>query len=95
EIDMPWKVKRNHQELAFYGDMAEYYDSSTHLDLAEKNKGAIQSGYPAQFSAGAIESSQNTQSAVALSIQEKYGISASRFGYYEQWIARDRWRKQL
>ncbi|MEZ8348258.1 T6SS effector BTH_I2691 family protein [Vibrio splendidus] len=95
EINMPWRVKRNHQELAFYGDMAEYYDSSTHLNLAEKNKGAIQSGYPAQFSAGAIESSQNTQSAIAQSIQEKYGISASRFGYYEQWIASDRWRKQL
>ncbi|PMG69357.1 hypothetical protein BCT40_01420 [Vibrio lentus] len=95
EIDMPWRVKRDHQELAFYGDMAEYYDASTHLSLANKNKGAIQSGYPAQFSSGAIESSQNTQSAVAQSIQEKYGISASRFGYYEQWIASDRWRQQL
>ncbi|WP_285349181.1 T6SS effector BTH_I2691 family protein [Vibrio sp. D173a] len=95
EIDIPASVKRNGEELSFYTDMAEYYDSSTQLDLAEKNKGAIQSGYPAQFSAGAIESSQNTQSAIAQSIQDKYGISASRFGYYEQWIASDRWRKQL
>ncbi|EOV0145634.1 T6SS effector BTH_I2691 family protein [Vibrio vulnificus] len=95
EINMPARVKRSGKELSFYADMAEYYDSSTQLDLAEKNKGAIQSGYPAQFSAGAIESSQNTQSAIAQSIQEKYGISASRFGYYEQWIASDRWRKQL
>ena len=95
EINMPARVKRNGEELSFYADMAEYYDSSTQLDLAEKSKGAIQSGYPAQFSAGAIESSQNTQSAIAQSIQDKYGISANRFGYYEQWIASDRWRKQL
>jgi hypothetical protein len=95
EINMPSRVKRNHQELAFYSDMAEYYESSTQLDLAVNNKGAIQSGYPARFSAGVIESSQNTQSAIAQSIQDKYGISASRFGYYEKWIASDRWRTQL
>ncbi|GLT18230.1 hypothetical protein GCM10007938_20080 [Vibrio zhanjiangensis] len=95
KISIPASVKRNGEELSFYADMADYYDSSTQLDLAESHTGAIQSGYPAQFSAGAIESRQNTQSAIAQSIQEKYGISASRFGYYEQWIASDRWRKQL
>ncbi|MFN3015857.1 T6SS effector BTH_I2691 family protein [Vibrio coralliilyticus] len=95
EIDMPASVKRNGKELSFYSDMAEYYDSSSQLDLAEQNKSSVQSGYPAQFSAGAIESHQNTQSDIAKAIQDKYRISASRFGKYEQWIATERWRKQL
>ncbi|ELV8620523.1 hypothetical protein QNF08_001960 [Vibrio vulnificus] len=95
EVDMPASVKRKGQELEFYTDMAEYYDSSAQLDLAQKNKSAIQSGYPAKFSAGAIESHQHTQSDIAKAIQDKYRISASRFGKYEQWIATERWRKQL
>ncbi|MFN1515216.1 T6SS effector BTH_I2691 family protein [Vibrio owensii] len=95
EIDMPANVKRNGEELSFYTDMAEYYDSSNQLDLAEQNKGSVQSGYPAKFSAGAIESHQHTQSYIAKAIQDKYRISASRFGKYEQWIATERWRKQL
>ncbi|HDM8162457.1 TPA: hypothetical protein P0E18_000247 [Vibrio harveyi] len=95
EIDMPASVKRNGEELSFYTDMAEYYDSSHQLDLAEQNKSSVQSGYPAKFSAGAIESHQHTQSDIAKAIQDKYRISASRFGKYEQWIATERWRKQL
>ncbi|CAH1541866.1 putative membrane protein [Vibrio owensii] len=95
EIDMPASVKRNGEELPFYTDMAEYYDSSNQLDLAEQNKSSVQSGYPAKFSAGAIESHQHTQSDIAKAIQDKYRISASRFGKYEQWIATERWRKQL
>ncbi len=95
EIDMPASVKRNGEELSFYTDMAEYYDSSSQLDLAEQNKSSVQSGYPAKFSAGAIESHQHTQSDIAKAIQDKYRISASRFGKYEQWIATERWRKQL
>lgn len=95
EIDMPASVKRNSEELSFYTDMAEYYDSSSQLDLAEQNKSSVQSGYPAKFSAGAIESHQHTQSDIAKAIQDKYRISASRFGKYEQWIATERWRKQL
>ncbi|GAK19748.1 LOW QUALITY PROTEIN: membrane protein [Vibrio sp. JCM 19052] len=95
EIDMPASVKRNGEELSFYTDMAEYYDSSNQLDLAEQNKSSVQSGYPAKFSAGAIESHQHTQSGIAKTIQDKYRISASRFGKYEQWIATERWRKQL
>lgn len=95
EIDMPARVKRNSEELSFYTDMAEYYDSSSQLDLAEQNKSSVQSGYPAKFSAGAIESHQHTQSDIAKAIQDKYRISASRFGKYEQWIATERWRKQL
>ncbi|MFM2622910.1 T6SS effector BTH_I2691 family protein [Vibrio owensii] len=95
EIDMPASVKRNGEELSFYTDMAEYYDSSNQLDLAEQNKNSVQSGYPAKFSAGAIESHQHTQSDIAKAIQDKYRISASRFGKYEQWIATERWRKQL
>ncbi|HHX8565965.1 hypothetical protein NB476_20785 [Vibrio sp. RM-44-3] len=95
EIDMPASVKRNSEELSFYTDMAEYYDSSNQLDLAEQNKSSVQSGYPAKFSAGAIESHQHTQSDIAKAIQDKYRISASRFGKYEQWIATERWRKQL
>ncbi|WP_045460169.1 T6SS effector BTH_I2691 family protein [Vibrio hyugaensis] len=95
EIDMPASVKRNSEELSFYTDMAEYYDSSSQLDLAEQNKSSVQSGYPAKFSAGAIESHQHTQSGIAKTIQDKYRISASRFGKYEQWIATERWRKQL
>ncbi|UQA50803.1 T6SS effector BTH_I2691 family protein [Vibrio sp. ED002] len=95
EIDMPASVKRNGEELSFYTDMAEYYDSSNQLDLAEQNKSSVQSGYPAKFSAGAIESHQHTQSDIAKAIQDKYRISASRFGKYEQWIATERWRKQL
>lgn len=94
-IDMPASVKRNSEELSFYTDMAEYYDSSSQLDLAEQNKSSVQSGYPAKFSAGAIESHQHTQSDIAKAIQDKYRISASRFGKYEQWIATERWRKQL
>ncbi|WP_447400241.1 T6SS effector BTH_I2691 family protein [Vibrio harveyi] len=95
EIDMPASVKRNGEELSFYTDMAEYYDSSNQLDLAEQNKSSVQSGYPAKFSAGAIESHQHTQSDIAKTIQDKYRISANRFGKYEQWIATERWRKQL
>ncbi|MDN2666799.1 hypothetical protein OW495_08725 [Vibrio sp. 14N.309.X.WAT.E.F5] len=95
EIDMPANVKRNGEELSFYTDMAEYYDSSNQLDLAEQNKSSVQSGYPAKFSAGAIESHQHTQSDITKAIQDKYRISASRFGKYEQWIATERWRKQL
>ncbi|WP_104040097.1 T6SS effector BTH_I2691 family protein [Vibrio hyugaensis] len=95
EIDMPASVKRNSEELSFYTDMAEYYDASNQLDLAEQNKSSVQSGYPAKFSAGAIESHQHTQSDIAKAIQDKYRISASRFGKYEQWIATERWRKQL
>ncbi|EGQ9111574.1 hypothetical protein GA073_14005 [Vibrio alginolyticus] len=95
EIDMPASVKRNGEELSFYTDMAEYYDSSSQLDLAEQNKSSVQSGYPAKFSAGAIESHQHTQSDIAKAIQDKYRISASRFGKYEQWIATERWRQQL
>ncbi|EOU3283836.1 T6SS effector BTH_I2691 family protein [Vibrio harveyi] len=95
EIDMPASVKRNGEELSFYTDMAEYYDSSHQLDLAEQNKSSVQSGYPAKFSAGAIESHQHTQSDIAKTIQDKYRISANRFGKYEQWIATERWRKQL
>ncbi|MET2853562.1 T6SS effector BTH_I2691 family protein [Vibrio owensii] len=95
EIDMPASVKRNSEELSFYTDMAEYYDSSSQLDLAEQNKSSVQSGYPAKFSAGAIESHQHTQSDIAKAIQDKYRISAGRFGKYEQWIATERWRKQL
>ncbi|UTZ27613.1 hypothetical protein HB761_13145 [Vibrio campbellii] len=95
EIDMPASVKRNNEELSFYTDMAEYYDSSSQLDLAEQNKSSVQSGYPAKFSAGAIESHQHTQSDIAKAIQDKYRISANRFGKYEQWIATERWRKQL
>ncbi|MFH0270774.1 T6SS effector BTH_I2691 family protein [Vibrio jasicida] len=95
EIDMPASVKRNGEELSFYTDMAEYYDSSHQLDLAQQNKSSVQSGYPAKFSAGAIESHQHTQSDIAKAIQDKYRISASRFGKYEQWIATERWRKQL
>ncbi|MDF5010000.1 hypothetical protein P3596_24505, partial [Vibrio parahaemolyticus] len=95
EIDMPASVKRNGEELSFYTDMADYYDSSHQLDLAEQNKSSVQSGYPAKFSAGAIESHQHTQSDIAKAIQDKYRISASRFGKYEQWIATERWRKQL
>ncbi|MDW1677570.1 T6SS effector BTH_I2691 family protein [Vibrio sp. Vb5029] len=95
EIDMPASVKRNGEELSFYTDMAEYYDSSHQLDLAEQNKSSVQSGYPAKFSAGAIESHQHTQSDIAKAIQDKYRISASRFGKYEQWIATERWRQQL
>ncbi|NAW93987.1 hypothetical protein CAG68_08345, partial [Vibrio sp. V42_P2S4T144] len=95
EIDMPASVKRNGEELSFYTDMADYYDSSHQLDLAEQNKSSVQSGYPAKFSAGAIESHQHTQSDIAKAIQDKYRISASRFGKYEQWIATERWRQQL
>ncbi len=95
EIDMPASVKRNGEELSFYTDMADYYDSSHQLDLAEQNKNSVQSGYPAKFSAGAIESHQHTQSDIAKAIQDKYRISASRFGKYEQWIATERWRQQL
>ncbi|HDM8184632.1 TPA: hypothetical protein P0E26_001316 [Vibrio harveyi] len=95
EIDMPASVKRNSEELSFYTDMAEYYDSSHQLDLAGQNKSSVQSGYPAKFSAGAIESHQHTQSDIAKTIQDKYRISANRFGKYEQWIATERWRKQL
>ncbi|MGZ2282364.1 T6SS effector BTH_I2691 family protein [Vibrio alginolyticus] len=95
EIDMPASVKRNGEELSFYTDMAEYYDSSSQLDLAEQNKSSVQSGYPAKFSAGAIGSHQHTQSDIAKAIQDKYRISASRFGKYEQWIATERWRQQL
>ncbi|HDM8142733.1 TPA: hypothetical protein P0E33_001533 [Vibrio harveyi] len=95
EIDMPASVKRNGEELSFYTDMAEYYDSSHQLDLAGQNKSSVQSGYPAKFSAGAIESHQHTQSDIAKTIQDKYRISANRFGKYEQWIATERWRKQL
>ncbi|MDF6016261.1 T6SS effector BTH_I2691 family protein [Vibrio harveyi] len=95
EIDMPANVKRNGEELSFYTDMAEYYDSSHQLDLAGQNKSSVQSGYPAKFSAGAIESHQHTQSDIAKTIQDKYRISANRFGKYEQWIATERWRKQL
>ncbi|MFH0286857.1 T6SS effector BTH_I2691 family protein [Vibrio owensii] len=95
KIDMPASVKRNGEELSFYTDMAEYYDSSNQLDLAEQNKSSVQSGYPAKFSAGAIESHQHTQSDIAKAIQDKYRISANRFGKYEQWIATERWRKQL
>ncbi|CAE6898384.1 hypothetical protein ACOMICROBIO_NCLOACGD_01351 [Vibrio sp. B1ASS3] len=95
EIDMPANVKRNGEELSFYTDMAEYYDSSHQLNLAEQNKSSVQSSYPAKFSAGAIESHQHTQSDIAKAIQDKYRISASRFGKYEQWIATERWRKQL
>ncbi|MEL7287734.1 MAG: hypothetical protein AAGJ57_10130, partial [Pseudomonadota bacterium] len=91
----PASVKRNSEELSFYTDMAEYYDSSNQLDLAEQNKSSVQSGYPAKFSAGAIESHQHTQSDIAKAIQDKYRISANRFGKYEQWIATERWRKQL
>ncbi|HCZ9546724.1 TPA: hypothetical protein O4H68_000175 [Vibrio alginolyticus] len=95
EIDMPASVKRNGEELSFYTDMADYYDSSHQLNLAEQNKSSVQSGYPAKFSAGAIESHQHTQSDLAKTIQDKYRISASRFGKYEQWIATERWRQQL
>ncbi|MBS9836040.1 hypothetical protein J4H19_05350 [Vibrio alginolyticus] len=95
EIDMPASVKRNGEELSFYTDMADYYDSSHQLNLAEQNKSSVQSGYPAKFSAGAIESHQHTQSDIAKAIQDKYRISASRFGKYEQWIATERWRQQL
>ncbi|HDM8159343.1 TPA: hypothetical protein P0E13_002581 [Vibrio harveyi] len=95
EIDMPASVKRNGEELSFYTDMAEYYDSSHQLDLAGQNKSSVQSGYPAKFSAGAIESHQHTQSDIAKTIQDKYRISANRFGKHEQWIATERWRKQL
>ncbi|EPO0022550.1 T6SS effector BTH_I2691 family protein [Vibrio alginolyticus] len=95
EIDMPASVKRNGEELSFYTDMADYYDSSHQLDLAEQNKSSVQSGYPAKFSAGAIESHQHTQSDIAKAIQDKYRISASCFGKYEQWIATERWRQQL
>lgn len=95
EIDMPFTVTRNQQELAFYSDMAEYYDASSNLDKAVKNKAAAQSGYPAQYASGAIESNQQTQSTIAQAIQDKYCISESKFGYYEQWIAKERWRKQL
>ncbi|MBT0118057.1 hypothetical protein H7696_06300 [Vibrio alginolyticus] len=95
EVDMPASVKRNGEELSFYTDMADYYDSSHQLDLAEQNKSSVQSGYPAKFSAGAIESHQHTQSDIAKAIQDKYRISASRFGKYEQWIATERWRQQL
>ncbi|MGR5095474.1 T6SS effector BTH_I2691 family protein [Vibrio maritimus] len=95
EITMPAGVTRNGEELSFYIDMAEYYDATNQLDLAEQNKASIQSGYPAKFSAGAIESHQNTQSDIAKAIQEKYGVSPRRFGRYEKWIATDRWRKQL
>ncbi|EPN5000205.1 T6SS effector BTH_I2691 family protein [Vibrio alginolyticus] len=95
EIDMPASVMRNGEELSFYTDMADYYDSSHQLDLAEQNKSSVQSGYPAKFSAGAIESHQHTQSDIAKAIQDKYRISASRFGKYEQWIATERWRQQL
>ncbi|CAM2963879.1 hypothetical protein [Vibrio neptunius] len=50
---------------------------------------------PAPFSQGDINYFEHQTSAVAESIQKEFGISASQFGRYEQWIAGDRWRRQL
>ncbi|PMG97806.1 T6SS effector BTH_I2691 family protein [Vibrio lentus] len=95
EIDMPWRVKRNHQELDFYMDMADYYDNSAMVDLTSESQAAIIKGMPSSFSQQAIEDYQKSTSEIAEAIQKKYGISANRFGKYEQWIATERWRKQL
>ncbi|MCB5360760.1 T6SS effector BTH_I2691 family protein [Vibrio lentus] len=95
EIDMPWRVKRNHQELDFYMDMADYYDNSAMVDLTSESQAAIIKGMPSSFSQQAIDDYQKSTSEIAEAIQKKYGISANRFGKYEQWIATERWRKQL
>ena len=95
EIDMPWRVKRNHQELDFYMDMADYYDNSAMVDLTSESQAAIIKGMPSSFSQQAIDDYQKSTSEIAEAIQKKYGISANRFGKYEQWIATERWRQQL
>ncbi|EOX4934509.1 hypothetical protein ACER1F_003550 [Vibrio alginolyticus] len=94
-IDMPTGVKRKNQELEFYMDMADYYDNSTMVDITSESQAAIIKGMPSSFSQQAIDDYQKSTSEIAEAIQKKYGISANRFGKYEQWIATERWRQQL
>lgn len=95
DTNLPRSLKTEADKVAFYSDMAEYYDASSKVDKAAQNQSAVASGYPAMFSAGAKEAHQNSQEKLAKAIRDKYRISESKFDRYEHWIATDKWRKQL
>ncbi len=95
KIKYPYHVRKKSQQLEFYQKMSEYYDNHAMLELTQQYQGPIAKGMPAPFSQGDIDYFEHQTSAVAESIQKEFGISASQFGRYEQWIAGDRWRRQL
>ncbi|MCG9680238.1 T6SS effector BTH_I2691 family protein [Vibrio sp. Isolate24] len=95
KIDFPYRVRSKSQQLEFYQKMGEYYDNLGMLELTQQSQGPIVKGMPSTFSQGDIDYYQHQTTLVAESIQKEFGISASQFGRYEQWIATDRWRRQL
>nr|WP_284676528.1 T6SS effector BTH_I2691 family protein [Vibrio sinus] len=95
EIRFPYSVKKNHQEIEFYADMAKYYQNQRGLE-AEIAKSQYMPMSVINSDQHVIRSDSYTeQPQLADAIQKKYQVNPDTFGRFQDWMATDRYRQQI
>ncbi|WP_052771936.1 toxin VasX [Vibrio mexicanus] len=89
---LPPSAKTDYEKLSFYADMANYYESR---DLVGHTKGLENIATEQAWASIPQDIANNKQDTLAAEIREKYNISEAAFGRYGNWVATDRWRRQL